>query len=39
MLGDKEIANVASYIRNSFGNKAEPITVEEVTSFRSANKK
>ena len=39
MLGDEEIANVASYIRNSFGNKAEPITVEEVTSFRSANKK
>lgn len=39
MLGDEEIANVASYIRNSFGNKAEPITVEEVTSFRLANKK
>jgi len=39
MLGDEEIASVASYIRNSFGNKAEPITVEEVTSFRSANKK
>lgn len=36
MLGDEEIANVASYIRNSFGNKAEPITAEEVTTFRAA---
>jgi len=39
MLGDEEIANVASYIRNSFGNKAEPITAREVAAFRSANKK
>jgi len=39
MLGDEKIANVASYIRNSFGNKAEPITANEVAAFRSANKK
>ncbi|WP_297798305.1 c-type cytochrome [uncultured Eudoraea sp.] len=39
MLGDEEIANVASYIRNSFGNKAEPITASEVAAYRSANKK
>lgn len=39
MLGDEEIANVASYIRNSFGNKAEQITASEVAAFRSANKK
>lgn len=39
MLGDEEIANVASYIRNSFGNKAEPITASEVAAFRSANNK
>lgn len=39
MLGDEDIANVASYIRNSFGNKAEPITASEVAAFRSAIKK
>lgn len=39
MLGDEEIANVASYIRNSFGNKADPITPGEVAAFRSSNKK
>jgi mono/diheme cytochrome c family protein len=39
MLGDEEIASVASYIRNSFGNKAEPVTTEEVASYRAATKK
>jgi mono/diheme cytochrome c family protein len=39
MLGDEEIASVASYIRNSFGNKAEPVTIEEVASYRTAIKK
>ena len=39
MLGDDEIANVASYIRNSFGNKADPITPSEVAAYRSATKK
>ena len=39
MLGDEEIANVASYIRNSFGNKADPITPREVAAYRSATKK
>lgn len=38
MLGDEEIANVASYIRNSFGNKADPITPSEVATFKSINK-
>tara|TARA_R110002167_G_scaffold65757_21_gene186058 strand:- start:1247 stop:1744 length:498 start_codon:yes stop_codon:yes gene_type:complete len=36
-LSDEDIANVASYIRNSFGNSAEPITPEEVTGFRSTS--
>ena len=38
-LGDEEIANVASYIRNSFGNKADPITAGEVSAYRSSIKK
>ena len=33
-LSDKDISNVASYIRNSFGNSAGPITVEDVAAFR-----
>ncbi len=35
MLSDAEIAHVASYIRNSFGNAAAPVTSEEVSAFRS----
>ncbi len=34
ILSDTDISNVASYIRNSFGNSAEPITVEDVAAFR-----
>ncbi|GBF19433.1 MULTISPECIES: c-type cytochrome [Arenibacter] len=33
-LNDTAISKVASYIRNSFGNSAEPITVEDVVAFR-----
>ena len=33
-LSNEDIANVTSYIRNSFGNKAEPITPEEVETVR-----
>ena len=39
MVGDEEIANVASYIRNSFGNKADPITAGEVAAYSSSIKK
>jgi mono/diheme cytochrome c family protein len=34
-LNDTAISNVTSYIRNSFGNSAEPITANEVAAFRS----
>jgi mono/diheme cytochrome c family protein len=37
-LSDKDISNVASYIRNSFGNIAEAITIEEVATFRTKTK-
>lgn len=33
-LSDKEIALVTTYIRNSFGNNASPITEEEVKTYR-----
>jgi cytochrome c len=33
-LSDTAISNVASYIRNSFGNSAEPVTVEDVAAFK-----
>jgi mono/diheme cytochrome c family protein len=35
-LTDREIANVASYIRNSFGNSASPVSSEEVSALRPA---
>lgn len=38
VLKDQEIANVLTYVRNSFGNKAPGITVEEVKAARSKNK-
>ena len=37
MLNDKEMASVLTFVRNSFGNKAEPITVEQVKKVRDAN--
>jgi mono/diheme cytochrome c family protein len=37
-LKDDEIANILTYIRNSFGNKASAITAAEVKSIRAATK-
>ncbi|MBU6178777.1 MAG: dehydrogenase, partial [Verrucomicrobia bacterium] len=34
MLKDPEIANVLTFVRNSFGNQAEPITAEQVKKVR-----
>ena len=36
-LTDTEIANVLTYVRNSFGNKASEIMVEDVTKSRKEN--
>jgi mono/diheme cytochrome c family protein len=38
-LKDQEIADVLTYVRNSFGNKASPVTEAEVKSARTAQKK
>ena len=35
-LTDQQIADVASYIRKSFGNKADEVKVEEVAKTRAA---
>jgi mono/diheme cytochrome c family protein len=37
-LKDKEIADVLTYVRNSFGNKASAVTALEVKKVRSAKK-
>lgn len=37
MLNDQEIADVLTYIRNSFGNKADPIQPAQVKAVRDAN--
>jgi mono/diheme cytochrome c family protein len=34
MLSDTEISDVLNYIRNSFGNKGEAVTPEEIKSVR-----
>ncbi len=34
MLSDKEVASVLTYVRNSFGNRAAPITPEKVKEVR-----
>jgi glucose/arabinose dehydrogenase/cytochrome c5 len=36
-LSDQQIADVLSYVRNTFGNKADKITPEEVAAIRKAN--
>ena len=36
-LSDAEIANVATYVRSSFGNKAAPVTTAAVTQIRKAH--
>lgn len=37
-LTDLEIADVLTYVRNSFGNRAAPITPAEVKAFRASKK-
>ncbi len=38
ILSDQEIANVLTYVRNSYGNKAASITPEQVKKVRDATK-
>ena len=38
ILKDQQIADVLTYVRNSFGNKAPAVTVAEVKAVRSKNK-
>ena len=38
-LTDQQIADVLTFIRNSFGNKASAVTVGEVKTVRAGNKK
>lgn len=38
-LKDEEIADVLTYIRNSFGNKASAVTTADVKAARAAQKK
>jgi mono/diheme cytochrome c family protein len=37
-LKDEEIADILTYIRNSFGNKASPITTTDVKNIRAITK-
>jgi mono/diheme cytochrome c family protein len=34
MLNDEEIASVLTYVRNSFGNKASPVEIDDVSRVR-----
>jgi len=36
-LGDKEIAAMLTYVRNTWGNRAAPIREEQVAAYRKAN--
>jgi mono/diheme cytochrome c family protein len=38
-LKDEEIADVLTYVRNSFGNKASAVSVADVKAARAAQKK
>ena len=38
-LNDQQIADVLTYVRNSFGNKASAVTVAEVKAIRNPKKK
>ena len=38
-LNDQQMADVLTYVRNTFGNKASAVTVGEVKAVRAANKK
>ena len=37
MLKDEEIASVLTFVRNSFGNQADPIEPAQVRKVRDAN--
>jgi hypothetical protein len=37
MLKDDEVAAVLTFVRNSFGNKADPIQPDQVKKVRTAN--
>lgn len=37
-LGTQEIADVLTYVRNAFGNKAGPVTAREVKKVKGGNK-
>lgn len=37
-LNDNQIADVLTFVRNSFGNKASPVTPDEVKAIREAEK-
>jgi mono/diheme cytochrome c family protein/glucose/arabinose dehydrogenase len=37
MLNDEELASVLTYVRNSFGNQAAPVTAAQVKAIRDAN--
>ncbi len=36
MLRDEEVADVLTFVRNSFGNRADPVTTEQVKAVRKA---
>ena len=38
-LNDQQIADVLTYVRNNFGNKADAVTVAEVKAVRNPIKK
>ena len=38
-LTDQQIADVLTYVRNSFGNKADAVSVAEVKAVRNSTKK
>ena len=38
-LSDQQISDVLTYVRNSFGNKAAPVSVQEVKAYRAAARK
>lgn len=38
-LSDDEIANILTFVRNSFGNQGEAVTAEEVRSVRQSTKR
>jgi nitrite reductase (NO-forming) len=37
-LRDDEIANILTFVRNSWGNQGEPVTAKEVTDTRATIK-